>query len=452
MMKVNSTGGLIPLLIALLMMGCASCSADDEAQIDDDNGFELPTGEQEDEPEEEEEEVDERGDRQAEPDHPLLLIGIDGMRHDYFELYEDETETLRGLSEGGVKAESLKPIFPTSTFPNLYSTATGLYAENHGIVANTVYDPVRGARLTMSDSDEQQRPEWWGGEPVWATAELQGLKAGTFFWVGSEAPHNGSRATEWVAYDGSIQHRHRVDQVLHWLTRDEPVDFATLYFSRPDSAGHSHGPEDPRVGEALADVDRQLDRLIAGLDDAGIWPDINLVIISDHGMVELDEDKVIFLDDIIDMDDVYVNTWGPFSMINRAHTSMDLDALYDTLANADEAEHYEVYKREDLPERWRISDNERTSELVVVADMPYSLTNHDFFEDRGVLTGTHGYDPAYDEMKGIFVAHGPGIAEGEVIDMVEIVDIYGLMTHLLDLEPAEYDGSFERIEPALRGH
>ncbi len=450
MMRLQRSGVLIPVLMALLMVGCASCSGEDAGEEEGED-FELPTQEvEESEEADEEEEVDERADRQAEPDHPTLLIGIDGVRHDYFELYEEETETLRGLIDEGVKAESLKPIFPTATFPNLYATATGLYAENHGIVANTVYDPQRGVQLRMSDSDEQQRPEWWKGEPIWATAEMQGLKAGTFFWVGSEAPYNGERASEWVAYDGRIPHRHRVEQVVHWLSDEDPVDFATLYFSAVDSAGHSYGPESEEVAEALADVDRNLQRLIDQLDEAGVWPDINLVIISDHGMIELDEDKTVFLDEIIDMDDVFVNTWGPVAMINYTAGDGDVSEVYDALANADEAQHYEVYLRDDIPERYRLKGSERAPDLLVVADMPYSLTNTGYFQDRGVMTATHGYDPEYMEMHGIFAAHGPDIAQGKVIDMVEIVDIYALMAHLLDLEPAEHDGSFERIAPALR--
>lgn len=374
--------------------------------------------------------------------HPLLLVGIDGVKPSYFERYAAAVSNLDELADEGVRAESLKPVMPSHTFPNLYSIATGLYPENHGIVANRVYDEERDVVLTMRDDEEQSNPDWWGGEPIWVSAEKQGLTAATFFWVGSEAPIDGVQPTHWVPY-GSVPHSERTDQVVEWFTDDDPVDFATLYFAAPDGAGHQHGPDSQDVGEALYHVDRQIGRLVEGLKDGGVWPDINIIFVSDHGMTELDEDKVIFLDDIIDLEDVHVIDWSPMAAIDPRDGKTD--EVYQAFKQAEDDHAYTVYRRQDLPERFRLKGSERIPDIVVVADKPYALTSRSYHEDQGQLTGGHGFDPRYESMHGFFVAHGPDFPDGRHTNTLRIVDIYSLMAHLLALEPAPTDGSLERI-------
>lgn len=61
----------------------------------------------------------------------------------------------------------------------------------------------------MGDADAVSDPRWYEGEPIWVTAERQGLSAATMFWVGSEAPIGGVRPTRWVPYDGRISNAER---------------------------------------------------------------------------------------------------------------------------------------------------------------------------------------------------------------------------------------------------
>ncbi|XP_016401339.1 ectonucleotide pyrophosphatase/phosphodiesterase family member 2-like, partial [Sinocyclocheilus rhinocerous] len=81
----------------------------------------------------------------------------------------------------GTRAPHMRPMYPSKTFPNLYTLATGLYPESHGIVCNSMYDPMFKAHFRLK-GQEKLTHRWWGGQPVWITAEKQGVKAGTFFW------------------------------------------------------------------------------------------------------------------------------------------------------------------------------------------------------------------------------------------------------------------------------
>ncbi len=417
---------LMVFFVAFLFIG-VGCSSGQQEQQEEDKGWQL-----------EELDEDER--------YPLLIIGVDGVKPTYIEGDYGETPNLDKLIEEGVWARSLKPVFPSHTFPNLYSAVTGLYPENHGILANTVYDAERDERFSMTNSDAQQDPNWWGGEPIWVSAEKQGLTTSTFFWVGSEAPIKGVRPTNWVEYDSRIRHSDRTDQVLRWLVNDG-VDFATLYFASPDGAGHSHGPYSQQVTSAMEGVDRQLGRLIEDLERGGLWPDINILIFSDHGMAQLDEEKVVFLDDIIDLRDVHVIAWTPVAMLAPRPGKAAL--VYEQLKEAED--NFAVYRRDEIPDRYRIRDHERTPEILVVADLPYTLTSRTYFEENGLRPGGHGYDPEYAEMHGFFVAHGPNFPAGHTTDTLHIVDLYSLMTYLLGLEAAPNDGSLERIASEIFG-
>lgn len=426
-------------LVAALLLAAPACSSSPADNDTDAPGFDTAEPDVSEEPD-----VTEEPDGDTPPDTvngetPLILIGFDGFRHDYLALAP--TPNFDRLIREGVVAESLEPVFPTKTFVNLYSIVTGLYAENHGIVGNTVRDPATGDRLRMSDAELQGQSRWWGGEPIWVTAEKQGKRAGTYFWVGSEAEIDGVRPSEWVAYDYRTPARERIDGVVEWLSAEEPVDFATLYFSDLDGVGHDQGPRGSRLFNELQEADANLGYLIDELEAAGIWPNVNILIVSDHGMTALDDDKVIRLDQIIDERDVFVVEWTPVaSLIPDAGKA---DEVYQALKAAEE--NYTVYRKEDLPERLHYSDNERIPEILVVADPPYSIANQYILDNIGINAGGHGYDPEFQEMHGFFAAFGPDVKQGLRTDTLKIVDLYALMAHLLELEPAEHDGDLSRI-------
>ena len=103
--------------------------------------------------------------------------------------------------------------------------------------------------FSLSNRAVQADPRWWGGEPIWNTAEKQGRKAGAMFWPGSETVIGGRQATYWTPFDDDMPNGDRVKRVLGWLKlpESERPSFLTLYFSDVDSAGHSCGPDSDEV-------------------------------------------------------------------------------------------------------------------------------------------------------------------------------------------------------------
>src|SRR5215470_2061199 len=87
----------------------------------------------------------------------VILISLDGFRYDYIDKYHPPV--LNRLAREGVRAKWLIPSFPTKTFPNHYTIATGLYPQHHGIVENNVWD--FGTTFTMGNKEEVRNPRWW---------------------------------------------------------------------------------------------------------------------------------------------------------------------------------------------------------------------------------------------------------------------------------------------------
>jgi len=378
--------------------------------------------------------------------NPILLISIDGFTNQYLE--RNETPNFDRFLSQGVKADYLTSVFPTNTFPTHWTIATGLYAENHGIIANSFYDYELEARFSYGPVGTPNDERWWGGEPIWITAEKEGKTAATFFWPGSESSINGLRPTKWIDYDGSVPGLDRIDQVMSWLdpTGDVKADFGTLYFSFVDSRGHSFGPESSEVDETVQEMDLLLGYLLDKKEETGLNDKLNIILVSDHGMASTSSERVIFLEEIIDLNSVDMVTWTPVAMIkpDEGKTS----EVYDALKSNEE--NYRVYLKDELPERFHFSNHYRIPEIVMIADVGYTITSRQFFEERGIVAGTHGYDNLAPEMRSFFAANGPDFVSGVISLPFESVHIYELIAYILDIQPAENDGSIDEVKFLLK--
>lgn len=379
---------------------------------------------------------------------PLLLVSLDGFRHDYFE--RAATPNLDRLIAGGLKADALVHVYPTKTFVTHYSMVTGLYAEHTGVVGNSMWDPRRRAAFSLRDRDAVADGFWYGGEPIWVTAERQGLRAATYFWPGSEARIGGVRPTWWMPYAHDTPHRERIDQILAWLELPpgERPSFLALYFSHVDSVGHDFGPDSPELVSAVEAVDRDLGLLFDGLEARGLLGRMHLLVVSDHGMTGIDPQRTIFLDDHLDPSRVRVSSWGPAAHIWGSAMSVDevvaaLDGVHP---------HLGVWKREQIPARYHFRDHPRAPDVLAEADPGWMISSHEQVEsmEGPPPRGMHGWDPEHPDMQGIFVAHGPAFTAGSRIDRVEAIDLYELMAALLDLRPAPNDGRRDAFAAVVR--
>jgi predicted AlkP superfamily pyrophosphatase or phosphodiesterase len=341
-------------------------------------------------------------------------------------------------------------VFPTKTFPNHYSIVTGLYADQHGIVGNTMYDPELDAWFRMSDREAVADGRWWGGEPIWVTAERHGIRTAPLFWPGVEAEIGGVRPAYWLPFDDRMPDRRRVAQILEWL--DLPADvrprFLTLYFSKVDVAGHNHGPGSAEAVEALAEVDRMIGDLLAGLGRRGMLVETAILLVSDHGQAPRSSDRVIILDDLLPPGLAQVVDWSPVLQL-RPGPGLE-DSVYRLLAGRHP--HLAVYRKAAIPEHWHFRDSPRIQPLVAVADLGWEIASRDFFARRpeAFEGGSHGWDADAPEMRGAFVAWGAPFRRGYVGGPFRNIHVYELLCRLLGVPAAPNAGSPDSTAPFLR--
>lgn len=390
----------------------------------------------------------------AQPTRPIvILISLDGWRYDY--IHRANVPALRELARQGVRSDGLIPTFPSKTFPNHYSIVTGLYPEHHGIVSNTMQDPLIGPeRFTMSSATAKDA-RWWGGEPLWVTAEKQGQRSASMFWPGSEVAVGGVRPTHWKPYDDDYPHRDRVNQVLDWLRlpeADRPT-FLTLYFSLVDTVGHSHGPESAEVLAACAELDREIAALVEGVRALKLDSRVHYVIVSDHGMSQLSNTKIITLDDYLDMSQVQTIDGSPvMGLAPRAGSPLTEDDIVAALRGTHPR--LSVYKRAETPAHLHYRTHHRIPPVIAMVDDGWTLATRTqvtgWQQDGRILGGAHGYDTNLKSMQGLFIATGPQFRRGVVIPPIQNIHLYELMARVLGLTPAPNDGSLTEIASVLR--
>ncbi|TVU21378.1 hypothetical protein EJB05_31008, partial [Eragrostis curvula] len=380
------------------------------------------------------------------PKPVVLLISSDGFRFGY-QFKAANPHIRRLIANGTSAAEGLIPVFPTLTFPNHYSIVTGLYPSSHGIINNFFPDPITGDHFNMANHD----PKWWLGEPLWATAAAQGVQAATYFWPGSEVVKGSWNCPDKYCrhYNGSVPFEERVDAILGYfdLPYEEMPQFLTLYFEDPDHQGHQVGPDDPAVTDAVKHIDELIGKLIAGLETRGVFEDVNIILLGDHGMVGTCDGKLLFLEELapwVELKEDWVLSTTPLLAIRPP----DGVSPAEVVAKMNEAlgsgkvengQYLRMYLKEDLPSRLHYSENYRIPPIIGLlaegykVEMKRSKTNE--------CGGAHGYDNAFFSMRTIFVAHGPRFQGGRTVPSFENVEIYNVIASILNLKPALNNGS-----------
>lgn len=389
--------------------------------------------------------------RTSAPDAPLILISLDGFRWDYLQRYQ--APTLSRLAATGTHARSLTPSYPSKTFPNHYTLVTGLRPAHHGIVGNWFYDPSTGETFGMSKPESNTDSRWWGGEPIWITAEKHGVRSGCYFWPGSEAAHDGLHASLWLPFNDKVPSSERVDGVLRWLEAPpaQRPRLVTLYFSAVDHAGHKLGPDDPALQSAITEVDQAVARLLDGLDRIGLRQQANLVIVSDHGMSPISPDRVIFLEDLVDLSTVEIEATGTYAGVRPkpgTRTAAELAAAI----RAKVPSVVKVYERDKLPARFHYDHNDRIPAVMLVPDDQWCIEQKTGWPARAANydKGNHGWDNATPNMGALFIASGPAFRHGVELPDADNVDVYNLLCAALGISPAPNDGGNRLVRQALR--
>lgn len=372
----------------------------------------------------------------ARAEEPIVIVlSLDGVRHDYLD--RAHFPALKRMEQQGIRAERMIPVFPSGTFPNHVSMATGTHPDRHGIMDNVFRDSERGLYDYSKDAD------WLDAEPIWSAAERQGVRAATFFWVGSETPWRGTGATfRKTPFDGDIGEAEKVDQILAWLDLPDAQRprLIMTWWHGTDGVAHLRGPDHPAIVEQLTDQDAHLARLLAGIDEREIWDHTTLLVVSDHGMAEVNE--VIEVRAPLESAgiDADVIPGGATATVFLKDPATRADALRVLRKIPDVV----VYTADNLPAELRIRHPTRNGDLMLITQPPRTffqpgrLRMMALYVGRFLFdwkSGMHGYATDHPDMAAIFLAMGRGVPKGLRIGPVDSIQVAPTIAKLLGIAP-----------------
>jgi predicted AlkP superfamily pyrophosphatase or phosphodiesterase len=362
----------------------------------------------------------------------VLLVSLDGFKPEY--LSKTGSPHLFELAKNGAQAQGLISAFPSLTFPNHVTLVTGQTPDAHGIVNNVMTDPGIAQRFSPSSRAAIENPAWWQeANPLWVTLRQQGKVASTLFWPGSEAPIQHLMPNDWLRYDHHLSHQSRIDTLMVWLARNEAErpDFATLYFSDVDSAGHSAGPDSAAVRLAVRQVDDAMAHLIVRLKQQGLWSTTTLVIVSDHGMASVLPQNVIQVKSRLSSFPAAHWEWvGPLSGVR-----LNGESLAGVMLALSDMPHVTCWPKGDLPKRFNYGTHRRIPDVLCLSELGYSLSDN---PERVSALGQHGYDPELPDMHGILIVHGTRIQPMQ-LGLIHSLEIHRLLSQLLGIDLPEDD-------------
>jgi len=377
----------------------------------------------------------------------VILVSFDGFRWDYTE--RGITPNLEKIINEGVKAKSLRPSFPSKTFPNHIAIATGMYPENHGIISNDFVNPFTEEEYRINNQ-ETVVSKWYNGEFIWETLERNNITTASYFWPGSEITLEERRPTYNKKYMHTFPYYNRIDTLIYWLQLPEEKrpKFLTVYFDATDTYGHKYGPNSKETNRAIIQLDSIAGYLVKRIEDIGLTDKVNFIFLSDHGMTEVSLERFVNLEILLKGFDVELYNDGPVMMIKTKKENRE--KVYEFLKKQ---EHFSTYKKEEMPSYYNFSKHPFIRDIVLVADLGWSLGDNGSKKrmEKYAGKGNHGFAKDELDMHGYFIAKGPDFKRGFKTGTVWNIDIYPLICQIFGVSPrANIDGKLERIEYLLK--
>lgn len=283
--------------------------------------------------------------RSAPPPRVVVIAVLDGMRVDYFDRYASVMPTLTRLRGAGAWfANTTVDYLPSITSLGHATVSTGTDPRYHGTTGNSLFDRASlkpqdafagnsprdlmvlnvadawnlhtdgravivaqgssgpaavglaghgaclfGARAIRMASYSRQSGEWTSNDACYILPDYVKRRHARDLWEsvgGTWMGHPIANADS--VRRTSIFARFEADTLLSMIEGesvgvDEVTDLVIVNFKTPDFVAHQYGPDSPELRETLAELDRQLTRLVGVLEDK-TQNRYALAITADHGM------------------------------------------------------------------------------------------------------------------------------------------------------------------------
>jgi predicted AlkP superfamily pyrophosphatase or phosphodiesterase len=378
------------------------------------------------------------------PKH-VVLIDWDGFDPDY--IGRAPMPHLDALIKRG-SLSTARGTYKTISNPSRASMSTGAYPETHGNVAY-VYDP--------QTDRVQGQSRFLAAETIAERLAVEGRTFASVQWymVQNHGATYGDPDHLYVQPGGScaarvdaaadILHRRPVDSNGTPVAVTKVPDFLAVYCSDVDGLGHNEGPNSPNLPPLLAEMDRQLGRLVQATKDAGIYGETAFILTSDHGMTEwtrtLQPQVLRTITDLGYQPEIVTSgsTPNPATDVVIVPFIRTGTIALRGAAASDEARTAIASALKELPEVERVLDrddlralhaSEKEGDLVVESKPPWAFATGDL--PAGKEQGSHA---SLAEIEVPLVVAGAGFCRQVAPRSPELVDIAPTIATLLGTKP-----------------
>ena len=415
-----------------------------------------------------------QGERRA-----VALISIDGLPAAVLDDPAIRLPHLRALAARGVRAASLRPVFPTVTWPCHTTLVTGVSPARHGVLGNVVLDRRSGA-LVSHYGDRTEAPV--RVETLWDRAALAGLRSAAVCWPKTRsAKHLADCVPEFFDQDlfdtlstrplwtelraaglpveryarwsedfelAALQDWLSLETATH-LLRHRPPDLLLLHFLASDCFQHDHGPGSPEARWAIEHVDGLLGRFLDALAETGRADRTDVVVVGDHGF--LPSRVVAYPNRVLheggmapgngtrwrgDREALVVSNGGSAHVYLAPGPNRDarLGRLRDVLGAVPGVAAVigpDTYPDLGLPAP---AEDPTQGDLMLLAADDWYFDDHTAPGDEPKpYRGSHGHLATHPKMLTAFLAAGPGVPEGRRLGEASQLDVAPTVAALLGI-------------------
>ncbi len=386
----------------------------------------------------------------------VVWISMDGFRGDYVD--RTDLPFFSRLMKEGVYSRRFRPVFPPITFPSHSAESTGVSVAQHGITGNDFYDiATRGLAHFPADASLLE------AEPIWLTAERQGVRTLVFDWPLSQKQSGPVHADYFGdKFELGLADADRLDHLLNTWRQDDESGKAKAagsslrllmgYVEATDPAGHKFGPDAPEIAGVLQKLDQDIGTFAGKAQTywqahAAPADRLYLLFTTDHGMspVVADANLELMLGLPHGQKEATVVTSANVANVFLDQTpAADRDARVATFLERLKAYPFaRAWRRADLPPTWNYANPTRTGDIVVVLSRGYTFNRSvtqpvvEAAQTDGPK-GMHGYPVEDDpEMFGVmFMARFPQPFGGKDLGEVNWNQYHPTVAKILGIQPA----------------
>jgi predicted AlkP superfamily pyrophosphatase or phosphodiesterase len=389
----------------------------------------------------------------------LVLLSFDGFSYDYLSKYKPKN--LIAFAQSGVKSKLL-PVYPSKTFPNHLSIITGAYPAHHGIVHNSFFNPVLDKPYSLGAG--KNNSAWLTSKTLWSLAEENNVTSAVYFWPESEAIGQGAQPTFNIPFNRVDSEKKRFDKIISWLKlpKSEAPKLIVSYFHSIDEIGHRYGPDSFEIKQAIKELDDLFGDFIKQVNKE-YGNNINIVIVSDHGMMSIHEDKIVnyksvFNSNITQMiEDKSIvlskSSTQLYLYFDRTKlTALEIDTIHSELMQTQQPNpaKYGIYKKGSYPSHWQFNHNSAVIPDIIIEAPSNGAFSNSAYKSKN--KATHGYDvQGKTALTAMFLASGININQGRELKAFENIHVFPFIGELLGLPKLEtIDGRVDVLRPIIK--